>query len=188
MLKATLKDKQLVISVLSEAFENNHSVNYVVKQDAEKAKRIKALMDYSFNVCYQYGNVFLSNDKQACALILYPDKQKSTILLDLNLVFNCIGLTRAKKVLQRNSKIKNQYPEKEIAYLWFIGVNKQQQGKGLGTLLLKEIIEYTELLKRPIYLETSMPQNLPFYKNLGFEIYSELNFGHQLYLMRKPIS
>jgi len=187
MLKATLKDKQLVLSILSEAFDNNHSVNYVVKQDDKKAGRINALMDYSFEICYQFGDVFLSNDKQACALILYPDKQKPSLMLDLKLVFNCIGLSRAKKVLQRDSSIKSQYPTKELAYLWFIGVNKQQQGKGLGTLLLKEMIEYTESLKRPMYLETSMPQNLPFYKNLGFEIYSELNFGHQLYLMRKMV-
>lgn len=185
MLKAKPQDKHLVVAILSEAFENNHSVNYVVKQDAKKHERIKALMDYSFDICYQYGNVFLSNDKQACALILYPDKQKPTLILDLKLAFNCIGLTRAKKVLQRNSSIKRQYPTKELAYLWFIGVYKQQQGKGLGTILLKEITEYTESLKRPMYLETSMLQNLPFYKKLGFETYAELNFGHQLYLMRK---
>jgi len=130
---------------------------------------------------------FLSDDKQACALILYPDKQKTTLLLDLKLVFNCIGLSRAKTVLERNSKIKNCYTTKEIAYLWFIGVKPQQQGKGIAKAFLKEVIKKSEAMKRPMYLETSMFQNLPFYKNLGFEIYQELNFGHQLFLMRKTI-
>lgn len=187
MIKATKDDKALVIDILSKAFDKNNSVNFVVKQDAKRIHRIVALMDYSFDVCYQFGDIFLSDDKKACALILYPDKQKTTLLLDLKLVFNCIGLSRAKKVLDRNSKIKSCYPTKELAYLWFVGVNPQQQGKGLGTAFLKEVLAFTDEMKRPMYLETSMLQNLPFYKNLGYEIYQELNFGHQLYLMRRSL-
>ncbi len=187
MLKATKNDKALVIDILSKAFDKNNSVNFVVKQDAKRMNRICALMDYSFEVCYCFGDIFLSNDKQACALILYPDKQKTTLLLDLKLVFYCIGLSLVKKVMDRNAKIKSCYPTKEIAYLWFIGVNPEQQGKGLGTAFLKEVIAKTNTMKRLMYLETSMLQNLPFYKKLGFEIYQELNFGHQLYLMRRSI-
>lgn len=187
MIKGTREDKSLVIDILSKAFDKNNSVNFVVKQDAKRMNRICALMDYSFEVCYRFGDIFLSDDKKACALILYPDKQKATIRLDLKLVFNCIGLSRAKKVLDRNAKIKSCYPTKELAYLWFIGVDPEQQGKGLGTVFLKEVIAFTNEMKRPMYLETSMLQNLPFYKNLGFEVYQELNFGHQLYLMRKAV-
>lgn len=187
MLKATKNDKALVIDILSKAFDKNNSVNFVVKQDTKRMNRICALMDYSFEICHRFGNIFLSNDKKACALILYPDKQKASIGLDLKLVFNSIGFSRAKKVLDRNAKIKSCYPTKELAYLWFIGVDTKQQGKGLGTTFLKEVLAFTDEMKRPMYLETSMLQNLPFYKNLGFEVYQELIFGHQLYLMRRSI-
>jgi len=187
MIKANKADKHLIIDILRKAFDKNNSVNFVVKQDSKRYERIKSLMDYSFEVCYRFGEIYLSEDKKACALILYPDKQKATILLDMTLLLNCIGLSRAKKVLNRNSKIKQHYPTKAINYLWFIGVDSTQQGKGLGSSLLNDIIGASDSNNRPIYLETSMLQNLPFYKRLGFEIYKELNFGHTLYLLRRHV-
>ena len=92
MIKASQEDKKLIIDILCKAFDKNHSVNFVVKQDAKRLNRIKALMEYSFDICFQFGDIFLSDDKLACALILYPDKQKTTIILDLKLLLNCIGL------------------------------------------------------------------------------------------------
>ena len=188
MIKASKEDKNLIIDLLNKVFDKNHSVNFVVKQDSKRYKRIKALMTYSFEVCYQYGDIYLSTDKKACALILYPDKRKNTILLDIKLLLNCIGFSEAKKVLDRNSKINTHYPTKTMNYLWFIGVEATHQGKGLGSSLLNEIITEADAQNRPIYLETSMLENLPFYERLGFTIYGELNFGHNLYLLKRNIT
>ena len=188
MIKASKNDKLIVVNILSNAFDENYSVNYVVKQDANRKKRIRALMNYSFEICFLYGNVYLSDDKHACALILYPEKQKTTlrtILLDIRLMFSCIGLHRVNTVLRRNAKIKSLYPKQAIANLWFIGVNTKQQGKGIGSRFLNELISVEDSVNTAIYLETSMLQNLPFYKKLGFEIYNELNFGHPLYMLKR---
>lgn len=191
MIKATLNDKPLVIDILCQAFDANQSVNYVVKQDQKRTKRIKALMDYSFDICYRFGDIYLSDDKQACALLVYPNQQKTNliaIILDIQLMFNCIGLNRIKKVLSRNSKIKSMYPKTPMAYLWFIGVNVKQQGKGIGSSFFKELLKLTDSLEKPVYLETSMLQNLSFYKKLGFYTYKELMFDHKLYMMKRDIT
>jgi len=78
MKKADYQDKNLVVDILTKSFDTNQSVNYIVKQDKKRIKRVCALMDYSFEVCNLFGNVFLSDNKKACALILYPDKKKTT--------------------------------------------------------------------------------------------------------------
>src|SRR6185295_7660897 len=103
MLKATYNDKEIILDILCESFDSNKSVNYVVKQDGQRRKRIRTLMNYSFEICYKFGQLYLSDDKQACALILFPDKKKTsltTILLDVKLAFLSIGLTRVIKVLK----------------------------------------------------------------------------------------
>lgn len=190
MIKASLQDKALTVSILIKAFDTNHSVNYVAKQDAKRRERIKALMDYSFEVCHLFGEIYLSDNKQACALLLFPDKQRTnlkTILLDIQLMFKCIGLSRVNKVLKRNSSIKSAYPKTETSYLWFIGVNTSEQGKGIGSQLLKEVIQLPQYQSTCMLLETSMPQNLPFYEKLGFHTYKELMFDHKLYMMKKEI-
>lgn len=188
MIIANSNDKSTVVDILCQSFKENNSVNYVVKQDKKREKRIKTLMEYSFELCLRYGKVYLSDEKNACALTLFPDRQRTnfhTIKLDLKLIFQCIGLLNMAKVLSRNSKIKSNYPKHPIIYLWFIGVNPTDQNRGLGSKLLIDIIKDSESTQKPIYLETSMPENLPFYKKFGFTVYNELNFTHKLYLLRR---
>jgi ribosomal protein S18 acetylase RimI-like enzyme len=185
MIIASSKDKSTVVEILCQSFDTNNSVNYVIKQDKIRKKRMKSLMAYSFELCLRYGKIYLNDERNACALTLFPDQQKTNICLDIKLIFECIGLTRVMKVLKRNSQIKKFYPQQPIIYLWFIGVNSKEQNKGIGSKLLLEIIKDSESKQKPIYLETSMPENLPFYQKFGFTIYRKLDFGHKLYLLKR---
>jgi GNAT superfamily N-acetyltransferase len=188
MKRATNSDKAKIIEILTRSFDDNKSVNYVVKQDQNRVERIKNLMDYSFNVCNEFGEVWMSDDKQAVALILFPDKKRSsfrTLLWDLKLALSVIGIDRVSAVLKREAMIKSNHPKEPIAYLWFIGVNPQLQGKGVGSAFIKEVIQECERKKRPIYLETSMEKNLPFYKKFGFEIFQSLQLSYTLYQLRR---
>jgi hypothetical protein len=73
MAKALYTDKNLVINILTQSFADNKSINFIIKQDRKKALRLKHLMAYSFDTCYQFGEILLSNDRKACALIVFPD-------------------------------------------------------------------------------------------------------------------
>ena len=188
MIKASRNHKSRVIEILTKSFEDNQSVNYIVKQDSKRAERIKALMDYSFEVCFMFGEVYLSDDQKGCALILYPDQKSfsiKSILMDVQLLLNAIGLTRVGKAMSRESAIKSNYPKDPIYYLWFLGVINSDQNKGIGSQLLKEIIIDSQKQHKPIYLETSTIKNIPWYKKFGFSIYNELDFGYKLFMLRK---
>jgi ribosomal protein S18 acetylase RimI-like enzyme len=188
MKKVGLSDKSRVVNILVASFEDNRSVNYVVKQDQFRLKRIRMLMEYSFDVCYHFGDVYLSDDGHACALILYPDKKKMTlrsVLLDVKFAFGCVGSGNIGKVLKRQRAIKALYPIQPIYYLWFIGVNPEAQGKGIGANLLTALLMEAHIKDRSIYLETSMELNLKFYRKFGFELYHEMEVPHQLFFMRK---
>lgn len=180
-------DKPKVIRILTSAFLNNPSVNYIIKQDRKKRERIEALMDYSFEVCYHSGKVLLNDNETACALVSFPDKKKlsiSSILNDINFVFNAVGLGGVTKALQREKIIHANYPNSNIYYLWFIGVDQDQQGRGEGSKLLTEILEDATGCGRPIYLETSVSRNITWYKKFGFEVYNKIDFTYNLYLLK----
>jgi hypothetical protein len=188
MIKASRNHKSRVIEILTKSFEDNQSVNYIVKQDSKRSERIKALMDYSFEVCFMFGEVYLSDDQKGCALVLYPDQKSLSIksaLMDVQLLLNAIGLTRVGKAMSRESAIKSNYPKDPIYYLWFLGVINSDQNKGIGSQLLKEIIIDSQKQHKPIYLETSTIKNIPWYKKFGFSIYNELDFGYKLFMLRK---
>lgn len=190
MIKAERKDKNLVVDILTKSFDTNQSVNYIVKQDQKRAQRVRSLMDYSFEVCYLFGDVFLSDDKKGCALITYPDKKKTTlksILLDVKLILSAVGLKNIKKTLAREAKINEIQPKEPKYYLWFIGVDPEHQNEGIGSILLDDIIEDSEHKQRPIYLETSTVKNLPWYKKFGFQIYHELHLSYKLFFLKREL-
>lgn len=189
MIEAGSNDKSLVIDILTKAFDTNKSTNYIVKQDAKRINRLEALMDYSFEMCHRFGKVYLSDDKKGCALILYPDKKSTvkSVLLDLKLIVQAIGIENISKALKRESAIKAVQPKTPIYYLWFIGVDPEFKNKGIGTRLLNQLIDESVTENRPIYLETSTLINLPWYLKFGFEIYHELDLSYKLFFLKRDL-
>jgi GNAT superfamily N-acetyltransferase len=178
----------LAVKILTSAFTDNKSVNYIVRHDNRKLSRIKALMAYSFDVCMEFGDVFFSENGEACALILYPHLKKISfysLWLNIKLILKAITIWGVAKTLKRESRIKAIQPKGPMAYLWFIGVNHLYQHTGTGSPLLKEVINYANQKELPVYLETSTTENLPWYNRFGFQIYSELELGYKLFILKR---
>ncbi|HEY6899948.1 MAG TPA: GNAT family N-acetyltransferase [Puia sp.] len=187
MIKAEAQDRELVVSILAESFDDNKSVNYIVRQDRRRVQRLVRLMEYSFDYCQLFGEVYLSDDRRGCVLAVLPEKKRATlraIILDLRLVLGCVGLGNVGKAMAREARIKKVHPPDGFYYLWFIGVRRSEQNKGVGGMLLKEVLQQSEGMGRPVYLETSTEKNVPWYRKFGFEVYEELDFGYRVYCMR----
>jgi len=187
MIKATYADKNLVSDLLTRAFDKNKSVNYLIRQNHNRLSRIRELMDYSFEQCMLFGEVYLTEDRKACALILYPHQKKTTFksaMLDLKLMMNTVSLKSIKKALKREKMIKAVQPAGDKMYLWFIGVDPSEQHLGLGSTLLKEVLVLAKAQALPVYLETSTVQNLPWYKKYGFTVYHQLDLSYKLHFLK----
>lgn len=166
------QNKERIIEILSDSFKDNKSTNFVLKQDKKTPKRLRNLIEYSLFYGENFGEVLLSEDRNSCTIILDTEKKKTTIkstLWDLKLIFKCIGLGRVGSVLKRESLIKSHHPKEDFIHLWYIGVDPDQQGNGIGSKQLKEIIEMARSKGKAIYLETSTERNFPFYEKFGFE-------------------
>jgi len=188
MIRATRADKALIIKILTDSFQSNQSVNYIVKQDHKRLMRIGALMDYSFEMCIRFGDVWVSDNYKACALVLYPHKKRTTfeaLLLDVKLIITAIGISNIKKALDRESRIKAKQQKEPASYLWFIGVKPQDQHKGIGSELLTQILTDADSQGLPVILETSTITNLPWYKQFGFSVYDQLELSYRLYFLKR---
>jgi GNAT superfamily N-acetyltransferase len=54
-------------------------------------------------------------------------------------------------------------------YLSIVGIKPRFQGKGLGPALLYPVLDETDKLQVPTYLETFTPRNISFYNRIGYE-------------------
>ncbi len=161
-----------IIEVLTKAFDTNKSVNFIVKQDRQRVRRMERLMEYSIWMAEQFGKIVVTDDENACMLLVDPKKKKTTLkslLWQLKLVFQVIGVFRLRKVLKRERSVNHEKTVEDYVYLWFVGVDPMVQGTGNGTKLIQGLIADPWRKQRPIYLETSNPKNFPLYERLGFE-------------------
>lgn len=187
MIEATSRDKELIVDILSASFQENKSVNYLIPQDSKHRQRLRKLIDYTFEICMQSGKAVLSEDRKACALLIIPERKKTTLktlFLMVDLIWNSIGAGNIRKALDREKRIGARQPKSPFYHLWFIGVSPDHQGKGSGSMLLHEILQEAGELGRPVYLETSTLRNLPWYEKNGFTIYDKLELTYTLYLLK----
>lgn len=188
MIRAQHTDKDLIVNILVSSFDDNKSVNYIIRQDSKRIERIKRLMEYSYDVCNMFGDIFLTEDKKGCALLILPDKKRTSIksiLLDAKFALTCLGLSNINKAMIREAKLKQVHPNGLVYYLWFIGVDAANQNKGIGTQLLRDVISEGQKQNRTICLETSTLKNVPWYEKFGFSIYHEFDFGYKLYCLKR---
>ena len=177
-----------MVDILADAFADNQSVNYVVKQDRHRLVRMRRLMQYAVATGQDFGKVWSLPNGQAAAVTILPDTKRvsvASVRRDVMLAFLSTGLGNVYKTLHREARIKVQHPVEPFCHLWFLGVAKEAQGQGVGSQLLTEIIDYSNTQQRAIYLETSTLRNVPWYEKFGFEVYHELNLSYPLYMMRR---
>lgn len=186
MKKASKSDRSTIVKILNQSFYENQSVNYIIGESHNESQ-INALMEYSFDQCNLFGDIFLSDDNNACALILYPQEKRfsiKSIWLDICLIFKAIGISNIFKALKRENSIKGLQPKINMAYLWFIGVKPSEQHAGIGTKLLSEVLQFAASKKLPVFLETSTLKNLPWYGRNGFHEYAQLDLGYKLFFLK----
>jgi len=64
-------------------------------------------------------------------------------------------------------------------YLAYLGTRSDRQGQGLGTQMLREVLDGADAEGVPTYLESSNERNLSVYERNGFRVVGELRaLGH----------
>lgn len=121
--------KDRSVDLLIRAYQGNLGPLLIIKRDRHIAYRLRKLMEYVFETCFQFGEVLLSKDGYACICLLYSDKKRTTlksICQTVSLIFQAIGLRKLPSVL-RSERIRQQVrPKKRYAYGWLIGVDPSQ--------------------------------------------------------------
>lgn len=183
--------EERMIEILTTAFQENKSVNFIVKQDEKRDRRLRLLIEYSIFHGKTFGTLLLNEDKTACAIIVDSEKKKTTfrsIIWDLRLIFGCVGIRNISKILRREKAIKSHLPKEPFLHLWYIGVDPNIQGKGLGSKLLEEIKQLAHTQNKILQLETSTQINFPFYQKHGFtELAQITEFGYEMRVYRKIV-
>lgn len=187
MIKAEIKDKNTIVTILYESFKNDSYINWLVEKSSNK-NRLKLLIEYVVEETFARGDIYLNEDHTAVALWNTQKKENISFkYIKKHFVFlGKIGIRTVFRLLKMNNLVYANYPkEAPYKHLYFIGVLPDQQGKGHANTLMKPIIEQMNKASIPIYLETASKKNVEIYKKRGFDIYQIIEAeSDTLYLMR----
>ena len=191
MIEANRQHKDLIIDILVSAFKDNTedtSINFVVKQDAKRVERMKVLMGYLFEKALLFGKVFLSENKKACLLVIFSERERitvKTIALNIELALKCIGLKNIFKVLKRQRLLKRFHPGEDHIRPIIMGVSKDYFGRGSAAKLVLQVLHPYNEKRLPIIIDTVSDDNVKLYRKFGFKIkHRDESLGYPIYFMR----
>lgn len=72
-----------------------------------------------------------------------------------------------------SEEMKTNHPEEPHWYLSVIGSDPMVRGAGFGQALMRSRLERCDAEGAPSYLESSHPENIPYYQRFGFDLMDE---------------
>jgi GNAT superfamily N-acetyltransferase len=79
-----------------------------------------------------------------------------------------------RRGLEVEELMKEAHPEEPHWYLAVIGSDPTVRGKGFGQALMRSRLDRCDDEHAPAYLESSNPDNVPYYERFGFEVTGEI--------------
>jgi GNAT superfamily N-acetyltransferase len=122
-----------------------------------------------------HGHVYTTADLAGAALWLPPGQAHSTTWEQLRMLPELARVAGRDlpRVLRGMGMMEQEHPHEPHWYLWFVGVAPERRGAGLGSALMRPILERCDD-GMPAYLEATSPDNRRLYERHGFEVTGEL--------------
>jgi GNAT superfamily N-acetyltransferase len=70
--------------------------------------------------------------------------------------------------------MKNAHPDEPHWYLAVVGSDPGIRGRGFGHALMRSRLDRCDAENLPAYLESTNPDNVPYYRRFGFEVIGEI--------------
>jgi GNAT superfamily N-acetyltransferase len=178
IINADKKDVSVLKRVLSESFSQDPMISWLVKPDKKLVYRREFVFETMLNSFgFKYGHVYTNEKKSCCAIWAPPGKYNPNSFFNLLLLpawIKSVGLDRLIKIMNGSNYLAKHFAGPEYFYLMSIGTLPQEQGKGIGSALMKPVLDICDRDNIPACLETSNEKNLDFYKRHGFKIREEV--------------
>jgi ribosomal protein S18 acetylase RimI-like enzyme len=168
-------DYDLVVRVLARAFENDPVANYMLRRDG---------LERAFGAFFKHA-VLPHREGWLCgedgvALWTPPGKWNATgfqLLAMGPALFAAIGATKLVARARAAQRVSEKHPRERHWYLFAIGVEPSKQGRGVGSKLLRGVLQRCDAEKTGAYLEASTETNVRLYERHGFKLREELKMA-----------
>jgi ribosomal protein S18 acetylase RimI-like enzyme len=175
-------DLLVAAAALTDAFGDDPLFRWFMRQDhMYEPMRARFFASLLSGLGLNGGTVSISADGAGAALWIPAPGPKPQPILDelrlLPLLLGCTSFSRFGRLLELRAAMDRAKEKQPNAYLWFLGVRTDRQGKGYGSRLLDATLAPLDRAGTIATLDTATPANLPLYRSRGFQITREYRPG-----------
>lgn len=190
--RAPATDAARVGAALADAFREDPVIGWLIPLDA--SRRDERLRTFFTSMSRSYlrrgKHVYVAGDGFGAALWSGPGPSWQLPMTEVAResfpAWRAFGgnLLRALRV---QLEVEAGHPkEPKHWYLGYLGVRCDHQGEGIGSLILREVLDQADASGTPAYLESSNERNLSLYERHGFAVttsYRALGRGPTIWRM-----
>jgi ribosomal protein S18 acetylase RimI-like enzyme len=170
--RATADDYATVVRVLARAFDKDPVANWMLRRDHLES----AFGTFFKHAVLPHDEAWISGD-DGVALWTPPGKWSATgfhFFAMAPALLSAVGATKLVARARAAQRVSERHPRERHWYLFAIGVDPAMQGKGIGSKLLRVVLERCDADKTAAYLEASTETSARIYERHGFRVTEEL--------------
>ncbi|MET8631324.1 GNAT family N-acetyltransferase [Streptomyces sp. NPDC004096] len=164
-------DRELVVRLLDEAFRDDPVSSWVFPDEEHRRTTHHRLMAAFTDIVLAEGHIDVTEDGTACALWLSVpagDHSGEEDGDDAVRLREAVDPENERVELIARLMAESHPADRGHEYLWMIGVAPGSQGEGLGTALIRHVLDRCDRDGLPAYLEASSVRSTRLYERLGF--------------------
>jgi ribosomal protein S18 acetylase RimI-like enzyme len=193
VVRAAPADIGVLAAVLARAFDDDPLSRYLFGPRFRAAGLARFFSIQLRHTYLRHAEVWTTEDRAGAALWAPPTMPRpgaGDLLRILPVVpFLSIWGRKTPDVVRLLAAYERARPRQTHWYLGTLGTDPDRQGAGVGSALLRVVLDRLDVEAVPAYLESSKERNLSFYARHGFEVTGEIHTprGPTLWLMwREP--
>lgn len=190
-MKSALREEfPELADVLVRAFSLDPFHQWLFPDQAHRLRRQRQLFERVLEIYHRHGIVCTTEDRAGAAL-WDPPRDRGPSLLELfAFVFRVLPVfgLRSLKVAQGMAPMANLHPEQPHWYLSVLGTDPTRQRSGVGSALLRPVLDRCDREGTAAYLEASRIENVSYYERFGFVVEAPLAMpggGPVIYRMKR---
>ena len=177
---ATEADVPELSVALAQAFYDDPPAKWFFPDDAIRQARLRRWFSLALRQLYlRHEHCFTTEDRAGAALWVPPNVRHMTPLEQVRLLPSAASLfgRDLPRVLRAIAHGGSKRPAEPHYYLPFMGVAPAHQGRGIGSALIRPVLQRCDHERVVAYLEATTTRNAEFYKRHGFETFGETRLG-----------
>jgi GNAT superfamily N-acetyltransferase len=176
---------------LADAFEDDPVFTWLLPRSDQRRARLVRFFGLELrHIVFPAGRVFTTDELPGASLELPTDAWKMPVREQVRHgpAFMQVFGTRLGHAMALITLMERRHLREPHYYIPYVGVAPPNQGRGLGTTLMRPTLDRCDREGVPAYLEATSERNVALYLRLGFEHLDEIRLGGSppLWRMRRP--